>query len=166
MRKERNSQVKRIAGMAAGLWLVMAAAPAFGAEPLEGLWQMISQQIGKNHVPPDPLALRVSVVNGALRFDYMVNREMLLQRTFTVHPDGTPGVITDIKGSPLGVARLSKTSATEYKLILQRPNGRPEPGKLTLANKGYILNCETDATIPGQGPSHIVQVFAKQTAVP
>ena len=158
--------MKRIAGMAAGLWLVMAAAPAFAAEPLEGLWQMISQQIGKSHVPPDPLALRVSVANGALRFDYMVNREMLLQRSFTVHPDGTPAVITDIKGSPLGVARLSKTSPTEYNLVLQRPNHPPEPGKLTLTDKGYILRCETDANVPGRGPSHVVQVFAKQTAIP
>ena len=145
---------------------MLAIAPAFGAEPLEGLWQMISQQIGKNHIPPDPVALRVTLTKGAYRFDYLLNRELVLQRTFTVRPDGTPSVITNDKGSPVGIARLTKTSATEYQLVLQHPSGASEPGKLTITDKGIILHCDMEATIPGRGPSHVSQTFAKQTAVP
>ena len=155
-----------MASMAAGLCLVMTAAPAFAAEPLVGLWQMISQQIGKSQVPPDPLAIRISEAGGALHFEYMVHREMILQRSFTVHPDGAPGVLLDDKGSSIGIAKLNKISATEYTLVLQRPNRPPEPGKLKITDKGFILNCATDANVPGHGPTHIVQVFAKQTAVP
>ena len=83
-----------------------------------------------------------------------------------MHLDGTPGVILNDKGSTVGIAKLNKISATEYMLVLQRPNRPPEPGKLKITDKGFILNCETDANVPGRGPSHIVQVFAKQTAVP
>jgi hypothetical protein len=141
-------------------------APAFGAEPLVGLWQMISQQIGKNRLPPAPLALRVSEDDGALRFEYMVNKEMVLERSFTVHTDGRPGVVQNDKGATVGTARLNKISPNEYTLILQRPNRPPEPGKLKIAEKGFILNCETDANVPGQGMTHILQSFAKQTATP
>jgi hypothetical protein len=143
---------------------MVAAAPAFGAEPLVGLWQMIYQQIGKSKVPPDPVAIRITEEKGLLRFEYLLHREMALQRAFTVRLDGEPGVIKDDKGVTLGIAKLSKTSATEYKLVFQRPYHPPEPGTLSLTDKGYVLHCETDGNVPGQGPSHITQVFAKQTA--
>lgn len=142
----------------------MAAGPAFAAEPLVGMWQMIFQKVGKSSVPPSPLAIHISESNGTLRFDYLLNRELTLQRSFSVRPDGPPGVIADDKGSPLGTARLSKISPTEYNLVLKRPNRAPEPGKLTITEKGSILRCESDGNVPGIGPSHIVQEFARQTA--
>ncbi len=158
--------VKRIAGMAAGLWLAMTVTPAFAAEELVGTWQMIYQQIGSAHMAPLPVALRVTQANGALQFDYMVNKEMELTTTFTVRLDGTPGVINDGKGSAKGIAKIGKVSATEYKLVMQSPNKPPEPGKLILTDKGNILRCESDAVLPDRGPSHIIQVFARQTMTP
>jgi len=144
----------------------MMAAPAFAAEPLVGFWQMISQQIGKNHMAPSPLAIRISEAGSSLRFDYLLNRELHLQMTFTVRMDGTPGVVVDDKGSTLGIAKLSKNAENDYKLVLQRPNTHPEPGKLTITDQGNILRCESDANVPGLGPSHIVQMFSRLVAEP
>ena len=70
--------MKTVVAIGAGACLLMMAAPAFAAEPRVGFWQMISQQIGKNRVTPSPLAIHVSEAGGALRFDYLPNREFRL----------------------------------------------------------------------------------------
>ena len=144
----------------------MAAAPAFAAEKLAGLWQMVYQQVGGAKTPPEPLAIRITQTNGAFRFDYLLNREMELTRTFTAKLDGSAATIRDSSGAVKGIARLTKVSDTEYTLIMQSPFKPQEPGKLILAEKGNLLRCESDAIMPNHALSHVVQVFARQTDTP
>ena len=157
--------MKRIIGKAAGLCLFLSA-PALAADQLVGTWQMIYQQIGSAHMAPLPIALKVTQSGSSLQFDYLMNRELELTRSFTVRTDGSPAPIKNSSGAVVGIAKLTKSSATEYKLVMQSPNKPAEPGKLTLSEGGKILRCDSEAILPDRGTSHIVQVFAKQGAEP
>jgi hypothetical protein len=45
-----------------------------------------------------------AAAGGALRFDYLLNRELRLQRTFTVRLDGPPVIWIDLQGAQIGLA--------------------------------------------------------------
>ncbi|HEY2018641.1 MAG TPA: hypothetical protein VGH38_34285 [Bryobacteraceae bacterium] len=151
----------RIVGKAVCLMLV-SVAPACAVEPLIGLWQMIYQKLGAEQVAPLPIALRVTQSGDALHFEYLKNKELELTRSFVVKVDGASAPITDPNGSTLGMARLKKVSATEYRLSMQAPGRPSEPGTLAITEGGVILRCESEAILPDKGRTHIVQVFAKQ----
>jgi len=153
--------MKRIAAL---LLLVLAGsfvAPAASDEPLVGYWQMIFQEIGGAKTKPLPIAIRITQDGSRLIFSYLMNREQELTMTFTAHLDGSPVPVSDGRGAAKGAARLSKVSPTEYRLVLQMPNRPPEPGKLVLTEKGFILRIESDGILPDVGRRHIVQVFSK-----
>jgi hypothetical protein len=161
----RENAVKRIAAILV-LAFASAAFPAPGDEPLVGMWQMIFQEVGGAKTKPLPVALRVTQDGSMLIFSYLANRELELTRTFTAHMDGSPVPLKDGHGATLGVVRLTKVSPTEYRMVMQSPNGPPEPGKLIIAEKGFILRCESEAVIPDVGRRHIVQVFSRLAATP
>jgi hypothetical protein len=138
----------------------LLAAAQWSEDPLVGRWQMISQTLGGKKMVPLPIAIRI-VQNGQnLTFSYLSGREEKINMTFTVKPGGPEAVIKDTAGTMKGMATLTK-DGSKYLLTLQRPGRPPEPGTMALSDKNLILTCESDITTP-EGPTHVVQVFAKQ----
>jgi hypothetical protein len=151
--------LKRLAACAA--LLALGALQAWAAEPLVGRWQMISQSMGGRGARPLPVAIRITQNGTALEFTYLMGAMEEVTMSFTVRLDGSEAPVLNGKGAPMGAARLTK-SGEKYTLIMQSPGRPPEPGTMTVTNKGAILHCESDAMVPGQGATHIVQEFARQ----
>jgi hypothetical protein len=169
IRKGVVSRVKRIPGktLALGLFLIMA--PVFAADKtndkLDGMWQMVYQKFAGTKVAPDPVAIRITEVSGALKFEYLMKRELKLIRQFVVRPDGEPVPVTDGNGNQVGRAKLTKESNLAYKLSLQRPGSPPEEGTMALTDGGMTLTCESDVRVSGR-MGHLIQVYGRQTAEP
>jgi hypothetical protein len=140
---------------------LLAAPPARADEPIVGTWQMIYQKVAGERQRPLPLALKVVHSSKGLEFAYLWGREAEITMTFTARLDGTEAIVTDGKGAAMGIAKLNKTKS-DYRLTLQQPDRRPEPGKLTISEQGRILTVESDGVVPGKGLTHIIQVFARQ----
>jgi hypothetical protein len=141
--------------------LLFALGAAWAEDPLVGYWQMIYQKMGGEHQPPAPLGLKVVRTNKGFEFSYLYGRQREVTMTFTANFDGKQAVVTDGKGAQIGTVVLSRSGAA-YTMVLQSTNRPPEPGKMTISEKGRILTCESDGLVPGKGVTRIIQVFSRE----
>jgi len=144
----------------------MSLTPARAEEPLCGKWQMIYQKIGDRQDLPKPLpAIKITQSGTALEFHYTKGLLETVYLSFKAYMDGSPADMINDKGEKVGTARLTRKEGVYY-LTLQKPNGQPEPGKLTLSQEGRILTIESDAIVPRRGLTHVVQQYSRTGMVP
>jgi len=149
--------------------LALAAMPAWAADPIVGRWLLTSQTIGGQKTQIEELTLRINPSGAALEFAYSVPvRDIqFVSLRFTAKPDGTAADVTDANGKKVGTVKVTKTSATQYRVVLEGP-GRPTAnGAMTVSADGKTLTSESDSTpltqTGGQSAvTHMVQVFARQ----
>jgi hypothetical protein len=148
----------------AGLVFLMAAIPAWAAEPLVGIWKLVSQEVAGQKMDPDSLTLRVLQNGASLDFAYSVpvNGIQFVSMRFSSHLDGTEGDVQNANGLKIGTVKVSKADPTEYKVILQGEKRPTANGKMKVSADGKTLTCESDSKTPQQETRHTVQVFARQ----
>jgi hypothetical protein len=145
--------------------VALAAAPLHAADPIVGRWLLTSQTVGGQKTPIDELTLRINASGAALEFAYSVPvRDIqFVSLRFTAKPDGTAADVTDANGKKVGTVKVTRASATQYKVVLEG-SGRPTAnGAMTVSADGKTLTSQSDSTPPGQNAvTHMVQVFARQ----
>jgi hypothetical protein len=144
--------------------LLLAAAQAWAAEPLVGVWQLKSQEVGGQQTDADQLTLRIVQRGNAFEFGYSlpVNNIQFVSMSFASHLDGTEADIKNSQGNKIGTVKVTKAGGSLYKVVLQGPNRPTAVGTMTVSADGKTLTCESDATLPSQGPTHTHQVFSRQ----
>jgi len=157
----------RIAGpvsLTVFLVLFVMAAPVWAAEPLVGLWRLVSQEVGGQKMDADQLTLRIIQTGNALEFAYSlpVNNIQFVSMRFTSRLDGTEGEVKNAQGNKIGTVKVSKADGSEYKVVLQGENRPTATGKMKISADGKTLTCESDSKTPQQETRHTVQVFSRQ----
>jgi hypothetical protein len=148
----------------AGLIFLVATTQAWAAEPLVGLWRLVSQEVGGQKMDADSLTLRIIQTGNNLEFAYSlpVNNIQFVSMRFTSRLDGTEGEVKNAQGNKIGTVKVSKADASEYKVILQGDNRPTANGKMKVSADGKTLTCESDSKTPQQENKHTVQVFSRQ----
>lgn len=151
--------------LALSMILALAAIPLSAADPIVGRWQLVSQTVGGQKTQIEELTLRINSSAAGLDFAYSVPvRDIqFVSLRFTAKPDGTASDVTDANGKKVGTVKVTRTSPTQYKVVLEG-SGRPTAnGGMTVSADGKTLTSESDSTPPGQrAVTHMVQVFARQ----
>ena len=143
----------------------LLAASLQAAEPIEGRWLLQSQEIGGQKTEIDQLTLRVVPKDKMLEFAYSVpvNDIQFVSLRFSAPPNGTPADVTDANGKKVGTVKVTKATATQYKIVLEGPNRPTATGSMTVSADGKTLTSQSDSKPPGQtNPTHMVQIFARQ----
>jgi len=143
----------------------LLAASLQAAEPIEGRWLLQSQEIGGQKTEIDQLTLRVVPKDKMLEFAYSVpvNDIQFVSLRFSAPPNGTPADVTDANGKKVGTVKVTKATATQYKIVLEGPNRPTATGSMTVSADGKTLTSQSDSKPPGQAsPTHMVQIFARQ----
>ena len=150
----------------AGLVLMMlSAALARAAEPLQGRWLLVGQEIAGQKSEVDELTLRVIPSGQTLEFAYSVpvNNIQFVSLRFKVRPDGTEADVTNANGKKVGTVKVTKSGALQYKVVLQGENKPTASGTMTVSADGKTLTSESESKQPGQSAvTRMVQVFARQ----
>jgi hypothetical protein len=150
---------------AVGLVIMLSAGPARAAEPLLGRWLLVSQEIGGQKTAVDELTLRVTMAGQALEFAYSVPvRDIqFVSLRFAARPDGAEADVTNANGQKIGTAKVTKSSASQYRLVLQGQNKPTASGTMTVSADGKTLTWESESKQPGQSAlTRMVQVFSRQ----
>ena len=144
--------------------LLLASAQAWAAEPLVGRWLLKSQEVAGQQTDADPLTLRIVQQGNAFEFAYSlpVNNIQFVSMSFAPRLDGTEADIKNSQGTKIGTVKVTKAGGSLYKVVLQGVNRPTASGTMTVSADGKTLTCESDATLPGQGPTHTRQVFSRQ----
>jgi hypothetical protein len=74
--------------------------------------------------------------------------------------DGTEADVKNGQGEKLGVIRVTKAGASQYKLILSGQDRPQTSGKLSISPDGKNLTSESDAVQAGR-PVHLMQLFSR-----
>ena len=148
----------------AGLVFLLAATQAWAAEPLVGLWRLVSQEVGGQKMDADQLTLRVLQSGSSLEFAYSlpVNGIQFVSMRFSSRLDGSEGDVKNANGNKIGTVKVSKGEGSEYKVILQGENRPTANGTMKVSADGKTLTCESDSKTPQQENRHTVQVFSRQ----
>lgn len=146
------------------LLFLLAATQAWAAEPLVGLWRLVSQEVSGQKIDADQLTLRVLESGGSLDFAYSlpVNGIQFVSMRFSTKLDGSEGDVRNANGAKLGTVKVSKSGGTEYKVVLQGENRPTANGTMKISADGKTLTCESDSKNPQQENRHAVQVFSRQ----
>ena len=146
------------------LFLFVAMIPAWAAEPLVGVWRLVSQEVGGQKVDGDPLTLRVIQNGNAFEFAYSlpVNNIQFVSMRFTSHLDGSEGEVKNAQGTKIGTVKVSRASASEYAVLLQGEKRPTATGKMKVSADGKTLTSESDSKTPQGETRHTVQVFSRQ----
>ena len=138
------------------------AACAHAAEPVAGTWLVKSQVLNGEKSTFEPLTLRVSESGDKLLFAFSVpvNRVHYVSMSYLVRLDGSEADVKNGQGEKLGVIRMTKTSASHYKLTLGGPYRPTTEGKLTVSPDGKSLTSESDVIQAGK-PMHLMQLFQR-----
>lgn len=150
---------------AVGLVILLSAGLARAAEPLLGRWLLVSQEIGGQKTAVDDLTLRVIPSGQTLEFAYSVpvNNIQFVSLRFVARPDGTEAAVTNANGQKIGTVKVTKASASQYRIVLQGQNKPTASGTMTVSADGKTLTSESDSKQPGQSAvTRMVQVFARQ----
>jgi hypothetical protein len=135
---------------------------AWAKEPIIGNWQMISQKIGDSGTKPLSIMIKIRQEGSTkLTFTYVAGREQEVKMIFSAYLNGTPAPITNGSGAVIGTATLKK-SGTKYDLVLQSRGKRPEPGTMTLSERGNVLTSQSTVDMPDRGVTRIIQVFSRE----
>jgi hypothetical protein len=149
----------------AGLAIVLSAGPMRAAEPLLGRWVLASQQVNGNNAPREDLTLRIRSIGQTLEFAYSVpvNDIQFVSLRFVSRPDGTQADVTDAAGKKIGTVKVTKSTSSQYKIILQGQNKPVATGTMTISADGKTLTSESESKPPGQVPVvRMVQIFSRQ----
>jgi hypothetical protein len=149
---------------AATLLLLLSAARAWSAEPLVGRWLLKSQEVGGNQTDTDPLTLRITQKGNAFEFAYSlpVNNIQFVSMSFSPLLDGTEADVKNSQGNKIGTVTVTKAGGSLYKVVLQGANRPTAVGTMAVSSDGKTLSCDSDANVPGKGPTHTHQVFSRQ----
>ncbi len=135
---------------------------ARAGEPIVGTWLLQRQEVNGEKSTFEPLTLRISEAGDKLAFAFSVpvNRIHYVSMSYTVRLDGTEADVKNGQGEKVGAIRMTKTSASHYKLTLSGPYRPPTSGKLTVSPDGKSLTSESDAIQAGK-PVHLMQLFSR-----
>ena len=150
---------------AAGLVIMLSAGSLRAAEPLPGRWLLVSQQVGGHKTEIDELTLRIVMRGQTLEFGYSVpvNDIQFVSLRFAARPDGTEADVTNANGQKIGTAKVTKASASQYKIVIQGQNKPTASGTMTVSPDGKTLTWESESKQPGQSAvTRMVQVFSRQ----
>src|ERR1700739_3011547 len=136
----------------AAILMFLSAAEAWSAEPLAGRWLLKSQEVGGNQTDADPLTLRITQKGNTFEFAYSlpVNNIQFVSMSFSPRLDGTEAEVKNSQGTKIG---------TVYKVALQGENRPTAVGTMAVSSDGKTLICDSDANVPGRGPTHTHQIF-------
>ena len=151
-----------ILGAAFGALLTLAQARA--AEPLAGTWLLKSQEVAGQKNQPESLTLRIFKSGNGFEFAYSVpvNNIQFVSMQFTSRLDGTDADVKDAQGNKVGSIKINHTGPSEYSVKLEGANRPTATGKMTVSADGKTLTSESESNVPGRGPVHTLQVFARQ----
>ncbi|MGD1070227.1 MAG: hypothetical protein ABSB15_08810 [Bryobacteraceae bacterium] len=150
---------------AIGLVIMLSAGPAWAAEPLLGRWLLVSQEIGGQKTEVDELTLRVVPAGQTIEFAYSVpvNNIQFVSLRFVARPDGTEAEVTNANGQKIGTVKVTRSGASQYRVVLQGQNKPTASGTMTVSADGKTLTSESESKQPGQSAvTRMVQVFARQ----
>jgi hypothetical protein len=151
-----------ILGAALGALLTLAQGRA--AEPLAGTWLLKSQEVAGQKNQPESLTLRIFKSGNGFEFAYSVpvNNIQFVSMQFTSRLDGTDADVKDAQGNKVGSIKINHTGPSEYSVKLEGTNRPTATGKMTVSGDGKTLTSESESNVPGRGPVHTLQVFARQ----
>lgn len=150
---------------AVALVMVLSTASLQAAEPLQGRWLLVSQEIGGQKTGIDELTLRVNPAGQTLEFAYSVpvNNIQFVSLRFAARPDGTEADVTNANGQKIGTVKVTKSAASQYRIVLQGQNKPTASGTMTVSPDGKTLTSESESKQPGQSAvTHMVQIFSRQ----
>jgi len=134
--------------------LMLTVGSAWAAEPLVGTWLLERQELNGVKSNVDPITLRIGEKGDkvAFAFSVPVNNVHYLSMTYIVRLDGTEGDVKNGQGEKLGVIKVTKTGAGQYKFTLNGTNRPQSSGSLSVAPDGKHLTSESNG---------LLQVFAR-----
>jgi hypothetical protein len=138
------------------LLAVVLAARAAGTEPLMGTWILSSQTVNGQKVEHEDMTLRIYAAGDGLEFAFStpVNGVHMVGLKFSsVHMDGKPGSVEDVKGKKIGDVTVTKVAGSEYKAVLEGPNRPKSVSKMTVSADDKTLTSESGGS---------VQVFSRR----
>lgn len=160
-------RITAISRRAAAFTLAAIFVPAMvAAEPIQGRWLLVSQEVAGNKTPvAEQLTLRVNPSGPALEFAYStpVNDIQFVSLRFAARTDGSAADVTDSNGKKIGSVKVTRTGASQYRIVLEGQNRPTANGSMTVSPDGKTLTSQSDSKAPGRGDTiHTVQVFARQ----
>ncbi len=162
---QRSLRVTWAAIRTAFFVVIISAMPMRAAEPLVGRWVLMSQEVGGQKTPFDELTLRVSAAGQGLEFAYSVpvNNIQFVSLRFAARLDGTEADVKNANGQKIGTVRITRSGASEYKIVLQGQNKPTASGTMSVSADGKTLKSESEATQRGQSAAtRMVQFFSRQ----
>jgi len=134
--------------------MLAAVGSAWAAEPLTGTWLLERQELNGAQNNFDPLTLRIGEKGDKVAFAFSVpiNNVHYLSMSYIVRLDGTEGDVKNGQGEKLGVIKVTKTGAGQYKFTLTGTNRPQSSGTLSVAADGKHLTSESNG---------LLQVFAR-----
>jgi len=146
------------------LMFLLSAVQAWAAEPLVGRWLLKSQEVGGQQTDADPLTLRIVQRGNSFEFGYSVpvNNIQFVSMSFTSNLDGKEADVKNSQGNKIGTVKISKAGGSLYKVVLEGPNRPSATGTMTVSADGKTLTSDSEANVPGRGPTRTHQVFARE----
>jgi len=145
--------------------VVLAGPLLQAAEPVEGRWLLVSQNVGGQKTAIDELLLRIHPVASQLEFAYSVpvNNIQFVSLRFTTRLDGSEGDVTNANGKKIGTVKVTKSGPLQYRILLEGLNKPSASGLMTVSADGKTLTSESESKQPGQtAVTRTVQVFSRQ----
>lgn len=139
-------------------FLLSMLIPVFGetraTEPLVGIWKLERQEMNGEKTDFEPLTLRIAQSGDKLAFAFSVpvNNIHYVSMRYVVKLDGSDGEVKNGQGENIGVIKMTKSAAYEYKFVLSGTNRPQTSGKLTVSPDGLHLTSES---------GKLKQVFAR-----
>lgn len=133
------------------LSVVVLVAQAAVTEPLVGTWTLSSQTANGQKIGSDEqMTLRIYPAGDGLEFAFSVpvNGVHMVGLKFTsVHLDGKPGSIEDVRGKKIGDVKVTKLGRMEYKAVLEGPNRPTTESKMTVSADEKTLTSESGGKV-------------------
>lgn len=152
----------RITGV---LTVLLSVLPIQAAEPLAGRWLLVSQEVGGQKTAIEEMMLRVNPAGQALEFAYSVpvNDIQFVSLRFSARLDGSEADVTNGNGQKIGTAKVTRSGASEYRVVLQGQNRPTASGTMTVSADGKTLKSESESSARGRaGVIRTVQIFSRQ----
>jgi hypothetical protein len=148
----------------AALLIALSAARALAADPLLGRWLLVSQEIDGRKMEISEMTLRIEAAGQAIEFAYSVpvNNIQFVSLRFTARPDGTDADVTNGNGQKVGTAKVTKTSASQYRVIVQGPNKPTATATAIVSPDGKTLTWQSESKAEQGAMTRMTQVFSRQ----
>jgi hypothetical protein len=71
--------------------------------------------------------------------------------------------VTNANGQKIGTAKVTKASASQYRIVIQGQNKPTASGTMTVSADGKTLTWESESKPPGQSAvTRMIQIFSRQ----